>query len=149
MDLVQHRINTGDANPVQEDYYLQDKWKLVVSWKNAANRNYWRIKQFLFIPSCVRNQENGSTRFCVDYRRLNDITKKDIYSLPRRDNKLNVLAVSKWFSILEIWNTAIGKYLSIRKLKKILHSIVFISSRLSYLDSNGFSTESTWYTLRM
>jgi hypothetical protein len=30
-------------------------------------------------------------RFCVDYRKLSDITKKDVYPLPRIDDSLNAL----------------------------------------------------------
>ncbi|GFT72103.1 retrovirus-related Pol polyprotein from transposon opus [Trichonephila clavipes] len=37
-------------------------------------------------------KKEGSTRFCVDYRRLNDVTKKYSFPLSRIDDTLNTLA---------------------------------------------------------
>ena len=37
-------------------------------------------------------KKDGSKRFCVDYRKLNDITIKDAYTLPRIDNSLDQLS---------------------------------------------------------
>lgn len=45
-------------------------------------------------------KKDGSTRFCVNYRRLNTITKEDSYSFPRLDDTLEPLAGVKWFSSL-------------------------------------------------
>jgi hypothetical protein len=38
----------------------------------------------------------------VDYRKLNDVTKKDSFPLPRIDDTLDTLAGTKWFSILDV-----------------------------------------------
>ena len=41
-------------------------------------------------------------RFCVDYRKVNSITRKDAYPLPRIDATLDTLAGSQWFSTLDL-----------------------------------------------
>ena len=47
-------------------------------------------------------KKDGSSRFCVDYRKLNDITIKDAYPLPCVDESLDQLSGSKWFSCLDL-----------------------------------------------
>ena len=53
-------------------------------------------------PIVLVKKKDGSTRFCVDYRKLNDITHKDAYPLPRIDATLNTLYDSHWFSTLDL-----------------------------------------------
>ena len=42
------------------------------------------------------------TKFCVDYRKLNNVTVKDSYPLPRIDDTLDSVAGARCFSILDL-----------------------------------------------
>ena len=53
-------------------------------------------------------KKDGSTRFCVDYHRLNSLTVKDAYRLPRIDD----LGNQQWFSTMDLasgyWHVAMS-----------------------------------------
>jgi hypothetical protein len=53
-------------------------------------------------PVILVKKKDGTMRFCVDYRKLNVITKKDNYPLPRVDESLNALGGSKYFSSMDL-----------------------------------------------
>lgn len=53
----------------------------------------------LFVP-----KKDGQLRFCVDYRRLNEMTLKDSYPLPRMDDCIDSLGQAKIFSTLDAYS---------------------------------------------
>ena len=54
------------------------------------------------LPVVLVRKKDGSLRYCIDYRKLNNITRKDSYPLPRIDESLDSLAEMQYFSTLDL-----------------------------------------------
>lgn len=89
------RIPTGDAYPIKFLPYRQTPWKETEIARHVktmldngvieAANSPWAA------PVVLAPKKDGSWRFCVDYRGLNAVTKKDSYPLPRIDDTLDAL----------------------------------------------------------
>jgi hypothetical protein len=62
-------------------------------------------------PVVLVRKKTGDFRLCVDYRKLNDVTKRECFPLPRIDDTLDTLAAAKWFTTLDLksgyWQVAL------------------------------------------
>jgi hypothetical protein len=102
---VYHRIDTGDARPIRQP-------RRVPLAKQAEVRDMIDDIQRRGVieesdspwssPVILVRKKNGELRFCVDYRKLNDVTRKNSFPLPRIDDTLDTLSGAKWFSTLDL-----------------------------------------------
>ena len=53
-------------------------------------------------PVVLVQKKDGSLRYCIDYRKLNAVTRKDSYPLPRIDDSLDTLKNAKYFTTLDL-----------------------------------------------
>ena len=105
-DLVQHLIHTGEARPIH-----QATRRLPLTKREEAEQAVQEMLQQGVIepssspwssPVVLVRKKDGSTWFCVDYRKVNQITHKDLYPLPRIDDTLEALTGAKYFSTLDL-----------------------------------------------
>ncbi|UYV77641.1 hypothetical protein LAZ67_15001799, partial [Cordylochernes scorpioides] len=103
---VKHRINTGDHLPTkQRPYRVAPRERQII--QDEVNK---MEKLDIIQPSespwaspvVLIRKKDGSWRFCVDYRRLNKITKKDVYPLPRIDDTLDCLRGARFYSSMDL-----------------------------------------------
>ena len=105
-DAVEHAINTGDRPPIRCAPRRMSPQKMkkeeecvtemLTGGQIEASDSPWSSLVVLVA------KKDGGTRFCVDYRQLNDATIKDAYPLPRIDDTLDMLAGKQWFSTLDL-----------------------------------------------
>lgn len=104
--VCEHRIDTADSRPVKQPLRRQpfaygdiiDKQlgQMLQAGVIEPTKSEWAANVVL------AKKKDGTLRFCVDYRQLNDRTKKDSYPLPRVDECLDALSGAGWFSTFDL-----------------------------------------------
>lgn len=102
----QNAINTGLRSPLAEhprrvsplnrQIIIDEVQKMVTNGIISPSNSPWAA------PVVIVKKSDGSPRFCIDYRRLNSITEKDVYPLPRIDDVIERLNGSRIFSKLDL-----------------------------------------------
>lgn len=104
--LAQHRIDIGDHSPIKQHPrrlpFAKRKEVQTLLEEMESNDIIEPSISPWASPIVLVKKKDGSTRFCVDYRKLNDVTKKDSYPLPRIDDTLDNLAGYQWFSTIDL-----------------------------------------------
>ena len=105
-DTVQCDIHTGDHDPVKLRPYrvpLQDRGVVDKAIDEMLKAGVIRRSQSPWSFSLVIvSKKDGSKRLCVDFRKLNEITKKNSYPLPLIDDILSLLGKAKYFTSLDL-----------------------------------------------
>ena len=105
-DLVEHDIETGDSKPIK----IPPR-RIPIFKRNQVDEELEKmISQVIVEPSdspwsapiCLVKKKDGNCRFSIDFRRLNFVTIKDAYLLPRIDDTLDALSGSLWFNTLDL-----------------------------------------------
>ena len=103
--IIKHKISVDNSRPIK-----QGMRRVPVHMQDEVDRQLDLMLEHDIIqpsgspwasPIVLVKKKDGSRRFCIDYRRLNYVTVKDAYPLPRIDESLDQLAGSKWFSCLD------------------------------------------------
>ena len=105
-DIVQHQIHTGDQPAIKQraSRYLaarrEEERQLVEDM--LAIRIIQESNSAWSSPTVLVKKMDGTTRFCIDYSRLNQVTKVDAYPLPHIEDALNTLGGTRFFCSLDL-----------------------------------------------
>ena len=104
--IVQHEIDTGNSKPIkQAPYRVSQKQRDEIDnhISKMLEQNIISVSSSPWSsPVVLVRKKDGTTRFCIDYRKLNAVTRKDSYPLPRIDDALDALAGSNYFTTLDL-----------------------------------------------
>lgn len=115
--LVEHKIVVTDPEPIKQRYYRvspiiqqridEEVQSMLDNDIIEPSASPWS-SPVLLVP-----KKDGSYRFCVDYRKLNNITKKDAYPIPFISTILDKLRNAQYLSSIDIksayWQVPVEK----------------------------------------
>ena len=145
--VVKHTIDTGSHSPIRLRSYRTTPWNKEEIDKQVnemleAGIISPSVSPWSFPVVLVRKPDN-SVRFCVDYRKLNSITRKDSHPLPRISEALDALGGAKLFSTLDLrsgfWQLQMADNAK-EKTAFITHNGLFEFNRLPFGLCNSTAT---------
>jgi len=105
-NLTEHRIDVGGHAPIKQRYYpvspkIQEAIYAEVNKMLEADiiepsRSEWST------PIVMVKKPNGTYRFCLDFRKLNNVSKKDAYPLPYMNAILDKLRSARYISTIDL-----------------------------------------------
>ena len=105
-NLTSHVIETGDASPIRMQPY-----RVPHAYRDPVKHE---IKEMLeqgiiepsnsewAAPMVIVKKKDGMIRLCVDYRRLNTVTRVDAYPMPRIDDLIDLVGQAHYISTLDL-----------------------------------------------
>ena len=105
-DTVEMKIDTGNANPIKLGLYrtpLNNRRVIDETIDEMLESNIIRRSRSPWsFPVVIVDKKDGSKRFCVDFRKLNQVTQKNLYPLPVIDDILALLGKAKYFTSFDL-----------------------------------------------
>ncbi|KAL3887802.1 hypothetical protein ACJMK2_000195 [Sinanodonta woodiana] len=109
-DIYQHKIDTGNDKPVRQRFYRTNPIQ-----KAEIDRQVKEMLKYDIIepstspwqsPVVLVKKKSGEYRFAVDYRKLNKITKPEVFPIPRFDDMMDSIGQSSavYFSVLDMFS---------------------------------------------
>lgn len=106
-DVINHKIIIQEdtmpishrpyrISPLEAEYLQKELDKYCKLGVISPSNSPWAA------PVILVKKKNGEYRMVIDYRKLNTVTKKDAYPLPRIDDLLDTLGKAKVFSALDM-----------------------------------------------
>jgi len=104
--LTEHHIDVGQNAPVKQRCYLvspkvqeairEEVDKMLKAGIIESSYSEWSN------PIVMVKKPNGKYRFCLDFRKVNSLSKKDAYPLPNMNGILDKLRAARYISTIDL-----------------------------------------------
>jgi len=105
-DLVEMEISTSNAELVRQGI---QRMPFAVCSEVAKQLEVMQSSGVIQLPNSpwanpvvMVKKSDGTHQFCVDYHKLNAVTKADMFPLPQLDDLLDQLSQAKYFSLADL-----------------------------------------------
>lgn len=104
-NLVTHKIDTGSHAPLKSRPY-----RVPMAQRTVIEEQINKMLKLNIIkpssspwssPVVIVMKKDLTPRFCVDFRAVNNVTKKDVYPLPRIDEMFDSLGNCRYFTVMD------------------------------------------------
>ena len=106
--LIEHEIKLKDPtlikqryrprNPTMQEMFNQELYKMLAEGVVQPSTSPWSS------PVVITRRKDSKPRFCVDFKRLNNVTKKDAYPLTQVNTTLDKLQGARYLSTIDLKN---------------------------------------------
>ena len=104
--ILQHDIDTGDSPPIKQSprrppLSAGDAENEIIDDMLASNVIEPSTSEWAS-PVCLVKKPDNSYRFCIDYRRVNAVSRKDAFPVPDIQDALDSLRGARWFATIDL-----------------------------------------------
>lgn len=104
--LLEHDIDIGDAKPIKQRFYRvpeEKRLKLETEVQYMLDNGIAEPCCSDWASPCLLVKKSDSTfRPCTDYRKINNVTKADLYPLPRMEDCIDQVGSAKFVSKFDL-----------------------------------------------
>ncbi|GET66741.1 retroviral-like aspartic protease 1 [Rhizophagus irregularis DAOM 181602=DAOM 197198] len=105
-NIIECNIRLKDETPINQKAYRESTENREIIKREIDKM----LKEGIIQESCspwsspvvIVNKKTGDKRFCIDFRKINQMTITDAYPLPRIDDLLEKFRVAKWFTTINL-----------------------------------------------
>lgn len=105
-DTVKMKVDTGSTKPIKLRPYrtpIKNREVIAKAVDEMLDAKVIRRSNSPWsFPVVIVDKKDGTKRFCVDFRKLNQVTKRNSYPLPLIDDILALLGKAKFFTSLDL-----------------------------------------------